>query len=97
VLPTPAYTYGTAAQVGVDHIVVFINKADMVDDEEMLELVEMEIRELLDTYGFDGDNTPFVVGSATCALAVRAACRACVGKAGRMSARCCLFTTAGRC
>merc|ERR1719230_1262900 len=57
-----------AKQVGVEHMVVFINKADMMDDPEMLELVEMEMRELLDTYGFDGDSTPFVTGSATCAL-----------------------------
>lgn len=57
-----------AKQVGVESIVVFINKVDMVDDPELLELVEMEIRELLDTYGFDGDNTPIIRGSALCAL-----------------------------
>merc|ERR1719460_737915 len=49
-----------AQQVGIKHICVFVNKADMVDDEELLELVEMEIRELLSEYGFDGDETPFV-------------------------------------
>eukprot|EP00039_Didymoeca_costata_P018614 m.334206 g.334206 ORF g.334206 m.334206 type:complete len:428 (+) comp17312_c0_seq1:90-1373(+) len=57
-----------ARQVGIERLVVFINKADMVEDEEMLELVEMEIRELLNDYGFEGDDTPFVIGSATCAL-----------------------------
>ena len=55
-------------QVGVPYIVVFLNKADMVDDEELLELVEMEVRELLDTYDFPGDDTPIVVGSALKAL-----------------------------
>jgi elongation factor Tu len=55
-------------QVGVPYIVVFLNKADMVDDEELLELVEMEVRELLDTYDFPGDDTPIVVGSALMAL-----------------------------
>ena len=55
-------------QVGVPYIVVFMNKADMVDDEELLELVEMEIRELLDQYDFPGDDTPIVVGSALKAL-----------------------------
>jgi len=55
-------------QVGVPYIVVFMNKADMVDDEELLELVEMEIRELLDLYEFPGDDTPIVVGSALMAL-----------------------------
>ncbi len=53
-----------AAQVGVKRLVVFMNKVDMVDDEELLELVEMEIRELLSFYKFDGDNTPVVRGSA---------------------------------
>lgn len=57
-----------ARQVGIQNLVVFCNKVDMVDDEEMLELVEMEIRELLNTYGFDGDNTPVIMGSALCAL-----------------------------
>ena len=55
-------------QVGVPYIVVFMNKADMVDDEELLELVEMEIRELLDMYEFPGDDTPIVTGSALKAL-----------------------------
>ena len=55
-------------QVGVPYIVVFLNKADMVDDEELLELVEMEIRELLDTYDFPGDDTPIIIGSALMAL-----------------------------
>ncbi len=55
-------------QVGVPRMVVFMNKCDMVDDEELLELVEMEIRELLSEYGFDGDNTPIIRGSALKAL-----------------------------
>jgi len=55
-------------QVGVPRIVVFLNKADMVDDEELLELVEMEVRELLSFYDYDGDNTPIVLGSALGAL-----------------------------
>ncbi|SEG77535.1 elongation factor Tu [Marinobacterium lutimaris] len=55
-------------QVGVPYIVVFLNKADMVDDEELLELVEMEVRELLDNYDFPGDDTPIIVGSALMAL-----------------------------
>jgi elongation factor Tu len=58
-----------ARQVGVPQIVVFMNKVDLVDDPELLELVEMEIRELLTAYGFDGDNTPIIQGSATGALA----------------------------
>ena len=57
-----------ASRVGVDYIVVFLNKADMVDDEELLDLVEMEIREILSEYGFDGDNTPIIRGSALKAL-----------------------------
>ena len=57
-----------ARQVNVPRIVVFLNKCDMVDDEEMLELVEMEVRELLNEYGFDGDNTPIIRGSALGAL-----------------------------
>jgi len=57
-----------AKQVGVPHIVVFLNKADMVDDAELLELVEMEIRELLSKYGFPGDDIPIVTGSALKAL-----------------------------
>ena len=55
-------------QVGVPYIIVFMNKADMVDDDELLELVEMEVRELLDQYDFPGDDTPIVIGSATKAL-----------------------------
>jgi elongation factor Tu len=55
-------------QVGVPYIVVYVNKADMVDDEELLELVEMEIRELLDRYEFPGDDTPIIIGSALKAL-----------------------------
>ncbi len=55
-------------QVGVPYIVVYMNKADMVDDEELVELVEMEIRELLDEYGFPGDDTPVIFGSALKAL-----------------------------
>ena len=57
-----------ARQVGVPKIVVFMNKCDMVDDEELLDLVEMEIRELLNEYDFDGDNTPIIRGSALKAL-----------------------------
>ena len=57
-----------ARQVGVPKMVVFMNKCDMVDDEELLELVEMEIRDLLNEYGFDGDNTPIIRGSALKAL-----------------------------
>ena len=57
-----------ARQVGVPRMVVFMNKCDMVDDEELLDLVEMEVRELLTEYGFDGDNTPFIFGSALKAL-----------------------------
>ena len=57
-----------ARQVGVPYIVVYMNKADMVDDEELLELVEMEIRELLDAYDFPGDDTPIIIGSALKAL-----------------------------
>ena len=53
-----------ARQVGVPYIVVFLNKADMVDDEELMELVEMEVRELLDSYEFPGDDTPIITGSA---------------------------------
>jgi elongation factor Tu len=55
-------------QVGVPYIVVFMNKADMVDDAELLELVEMEVRELLDSYEFPGDDTPIIIGSALKAL-----------------------------
>jgi elongation factor Tu len=57
-----------ANQVGVPRMVVFLNKCDMVDDDELLELVEMEVRELLSEYGFDGDETPIIRGSALKAL-----------------------------
>ena len=57
-----------ARQVGVPAVVVFLNKADMVDDEELIELVDMEVRELLNEYDFDGDNAPLVVGSALKAI-----------------------------
>ena len=57
-----------ARQVGVPYIVVFLNKCDQVDDEELLELVEMEVRETLDEYGFPGDDTPIIKGSALNAL-----------------------------
>ncbi|KAH8835795.1 P-loop containing nucleoside triphosphate hydrolase protein [Flagelloscypha sp. PMI_526] len=57
-----------ARQVGVQKLVVFVNKVDMIDDPEMLELVDMEIRDLLSTYNFDGEGTPIVMGSALCAL-----------------------------
>jgi len=57
-----------ARQVGVPYIVVFLNKADMVDDKELLELVEMEVRDLLNKYNFPGDKTPIVIGSALKAL-----------------------------
>ena len=57
-----------ARQVGVPHIVVFLNKADMVDDAELLELVEMEVRDLLSQYDFPGDDTPIITGSALKAL-----------------------------
>ncbi|RLA08611.1 MAG: elongation factor Tu [Gammaproteobacteria bacterium] len=57
-----------ARQVGVPYIVVYMNKADQVDDDELLELVEMEIRELLDSYEFPGDDTPIIIGSALKAL-----------------------------
>ncbi|KAH8725830.1 elongation factor Tu GTP binding domain-containing protein [Phaeosphaeriaceae sp. PMI808] len=57
-----------ARQVGVQKIVVFVNKVDAIEDKEMLELVEMEMRELLISYGFEGDETPIIMGSALCAL-----------------------------
>src|SRR5512142_3388214 len=57
-----------ARQVGVPYIVVYLNKADMVDDKELLELVEMEVRELLTSYEFPGDSTPIIIGSALKAL-----------------------------
>ena len=57
-----------ARQVGMKKLVVFINKVDQVSDPEMLELVDMEMRDLLSTYNFDGENTPIVMGSALAAL-----------------------------
>ncbi|XP_023661173.1 elongation factor Tu, mitochondrial [Paramormyrops kingsleyae] len=60
-----------ARQIGVEHVVVFINKVDAVEDREMVELVELEIRELLTEFGYDGENTPVVTGSALCALESR--------------------------
>ncbi|HBM75467.1 MAG TPA: elongation factor Tu, partial [Clostridiaceae bacterium] len=57
-----------ARQVGVPYIIVYLNKVDMVDDPELIELVEMEVRELLNEYGFPGDDTPIIVGSALKAL-----------------------------
>ncbi|KAK7203493.1 elongation factor Tu GTP binding domain-containing protein [Myxozyma melibiosi] len=57
-----------ARQVGVQHLVVFVNKIDTIEDAEMLELVEMEMRDLLSTYGYDGDNIPVIMGSALSAL-----------------------------
>jgi elongation factor Tu len=57
-----------ARQVGIPRVVVFVNKVDALEDPEMLELVEMEMRELLSTYGFDGEETPVIMGSALCAL-----------------------------
>lgn len=57
-----------ARQVGISKLVVFVNKIDTIEDPEMLELVEMEIRELLSSYNYDGENTPIVMGSALCAL-----------------------------
>ena len=66
-----------ARQVGVPYIIVFLNKCDMVDDAELLELVEMEVRELLDKYDFPGDDTPIIHGSAKLAHGRRQ------GRAGR--------------
>src|SRR3978361_1116721 len=63
-LPQPREHTLLARQVGVPYIVVFLNKADMVDDEELLELVEVEVRELLSSYDFPGDDMPFITGSA---------------------------------
>lgn len=57
-----------ARQVGVQKLVVFVNKVDALEDKEMLELVEMEMRELLSSYGFEGDETPVILGSALCAI-----------------------------
>src|SRR3569623_2452156 len=67
-LPQPREHILLARQVGVPYIVVFLNKADMVDDKELLDLGEMEVRELLDKYEFPGDDTPVVIGSALKAL-----------------------------
>jgi len=63
-----ARTYSSARQVGVPYIVVYLNKADTVDDKELLELVEVEVRELLSKYEFPGDKTPIIIGSALKAL-----------------------------
>ncbi|XP_066577992.1 elongation factor Tu, mitochondrial [Amia ocellicauda] len=57
-----------ARQIGVEHVVVFVNKADAVGDAELTMLVEIEVRELLTEFGYDGDNTPVIIGSALCAL-----------------------------
>jgi elongation factor Tu len=57
-----------ARQVGIKKLVVFINKVDQIDDPEMLELVDMEMRDLLGTYNFDGEGTPIIMGSALAAL-----------------------------
>ena len=59
-----------AKQTGINRLVVYINKCDAVDDAEMLELVEMELREVLTEFGYDGENTPIVKGSALHALSV---------------------------
>src|SRR3954452_4657447 len=67
-MPQPREHILLARQVGVPHIVVYLNKADMVDDAELLELVEMEVRELLSKYDFPGDDTPIIHGSARLAL-----------------------------
>jgi elongation factor Tu len=66
-----------ARQVEVPAMVVFLNKVDMMDDEELLELVELELRELLDQYSFNGDEVPIIRGSALKALEARAMTRAC--------------------
>jgi len=63
-----ARAHSARRQVGVPYIVVYLNKADMVDDKELLELVEVEVRELLSKYEFPGDKTPIVIGSALKAL-----------------------------
>ena len=67
-MPQPREHILLARQVGVPYIVVFLNKADQVDDPELIELVEMEVRDLLNEYGFPGDDTPIIVGSALAAL-----------------------------
>ena len=72
-----------ARQVGVPYIVVFLNKADMVDDEELLELVEVEVRELLSVYDYPGDDIPFITGSALKALEGDEAAKDADPRAGR--------------
>lgn len=68
-------------QIGVEHVVVYVNKADAVQDSEMVELVELEIRELLTEFGYKGEETPVIVGSALCALEVKAGSgRGCCGR-----------------
>lgn len=62
--------YIPITQVGVKKIVVYLNKVDMIDDPDMVELVELDTREALNEFGFDGDNTPIISGSALCALEV---------------------------
>ena len=61
-------------QVGVKYLIVFLNKVDLVDDEELIDLVEMEVRELLSEYGFPGDDTPVIKGSALKSIARRSRC-----------------------
>src|SRR6266516_4889748 len=67
-MPQPREHILLARQVGVPSLVVYMNKVDLVDDPELIELVEMEARDLLTKYGFDGENTPFVRGNARAAL-----------------------------
>lgn len=68
-------------QIGVEHVVVYVNKADAVQDSEMVELVELEIRELLTEFGYKGEETPVIIGSALCALEVKAGSgRGCCGR-----------------
>lgn len=62
--------YIPTTQVGVKKIVVYLNKVDMIDDPDMVELVELDTREALNEFGFDGDNTPIISGSALCAMEV---------------------------
>ena len=71
-----------ARQVGVPYIVVYMNKADMVDDAELLELVELEVRDLLTTYEFPGDKTPIIIGQRA-----EGAGRGRVGRLGRRASR----------
>ena len=59
-------------QIGIKQVVVYINKADAVDDAEVLELVEVEMREVLEHFKYDAENTPIITGSALCALEVKA-------------------------